>query len=128
MNLDTRSTPFRTPAKIIASVKRANTRKQISVEVPSGDKGGEISVFCQLLAVAFYIFNEILDNPSADYRVIRYDQDGDNGVDPSAEGQPFGFAEFAKSAYWAFAGHASKGCFRNDHGVAEGECQNDVDQ
>ena len=35
MNLDTRSTPFRTPAKIIASVKRANTRKQISVEVPS---------------------------------------------------------------------------------------------
>ena len=63
------------------------------MEVPSGDKGGEISVFCQLLAVAFDIFNEILDNPSADYRVIRYDQDGDNGVDPSAEGQPFGFAE-----------------------------------
>ena len=128
MNLDTRSTPFRTPAKIIASVKRANTRKQISVEVPSEIKAEKYPSSASFWLLSFYIFNEILDNPSADYRVIRYDQDGNNGVDPSAEGQPFGFAEFAKSAYWAFAGHASKGCFRNDHGVAEGECQNDVDQ
>ena len=28
----------------------------------------------------------------------------------------------------AFVGHTSDGCFGNDHCVAEGQCQNDIDE
>ena len=35
MSLETRSTPLRTPAKLMPSVKNANSRKQTSADAPS---------------------------------------------------------------------------------------------
>ena len=35
MSLETRSTPLRTPAKMMPSVKSANSRKQTSADAPS---------------------------------------------------------------------------------------------
>ena len=85
ITLDTRSTPLRTPAKMMARVNTVNTTKQISADSAAGDKGGEIAVRGQLAAVAADVLGQILDDPAADDRVIGHDQDGDDGVDPAAE-------------------------------------------
>ena len=79
------------------------------------DKGTEVAIFCKLLAVAFYIFQQIFDNPATNYRIIRYNQNRDDGIDPSAKGQPFGFSEFSKSTYRTFSGHTSQSCLSNEH-------------
>ena len=60
------------------------------------------------MSVTLDIFHQILDHPSADDGIIRNDQNRNNSVDPSAEGQPFGLPESMKSTYGAFACHASQ--------------------
>ena len=74
------------------------------------------------------ILGQIVDDPSADDRIIGNDQDGDDGVDPAAERQPLPLAKMAVSAHRAFAGHPAQRRFSNDHGVAKGDSQQDVDE
>ena len=74
------------------------------------------------------ILGQIVDDPSADDRIIGDDQDGDDGVDPAAERQPLPLAKMAVSAHRAFAGHPAQRRFGNDHGVAKGDSQQDVDE
>ena len=74
------------------------------------------------------IADQIFDDPSSDDRVVWNDQNRDNGVDPAPGGKPFRFAERLESADRAFSCHASDGGLGNDHGVAEGKSQDDVDQ
>ena len=93
-----------------------------------GDERAEIAVGRQRVAVAEQVFHQILDDPAADDRVIRHNENRDDGVEPAARRQPARFAEGLKRADGAFAGHAADGGFRDDHGIAEGQRQQDVDQ
>ena len=74
------------------------------------------------------IFGQILDDPAADDRIIGHDQYGDNGVDPAAEAQSGPIAEGLIRADGAFAGHAADGGFDDNHRIAEGHGQDDIDQ
>ena len=60
------------------------------------------------MSVTLGIFYQIFDHPSSDDGIIRNDQNRNNSVDPSTEGQPFGFPEGMKGTYGAFACHASQ--------------------
>ena len=73
-----------------------------------GNKRGKITVRCQIMSVTLGIFHQIFDHPSADDGIIRNDQNRNNSVDPSAEGQPFGFPEGMKGTYGTFTCHASQ--------------------
>ena len=94
----------------------------------AGDETGEVAVLGQLAAVAADVIRQIADDPAADDRVVRHDQDGDDGVDPAAEPQARAFAKGPEGAHRAFLGHAAQGRFRRDHGVAKGDGQHDVHQ
>ena len=50
----------------------------------AGNKAGKIAVLCQLTAVAADIRGKIPDDPAANDRIIRYDQNWDDGIDPAA--------------------------------------------
>ena len=65
---------------------------------------------------------------SADDRVIGHDQNGDDGVDPPAEGESAPLAKGGEGPHGALLGHAAQGGLRHDHGIAEGKGQNDIDQ
>ena len=67
-------------------------------------------------------------DPAADDRVVGDDEDGDDGVDPAAEGKPALFAEGGERAHRAFLGHPAQRRLGHDHGVAEGEGEDDVDE
>ena len=88
----------------------------------------KISVRGKCLRLSAEIADQIFDDPSADYGVVRNDQDRDNGIDPAAKREPFGFSKTLVSAYRALFGHSSQRCLSHDHGVAEGKSQDDVDQ
>ena len=60
------------------------------------------------MSVTLGIFHQIFDHPSADDGIIRNDQNRNNSVDPSAEGQPFGFSEGMKGPHGTFTCHASQ--------------------
>ena len=74
------------------------------------------------------IFNKIFDDPSADHGVVGNDQDRDNGIQPPANGKGNGFSKEMKRTYRTFAGHTSKRGFSYDHGVTEGQCQQNIDK
>ena len=94
----------------------------------AGNEGGEIAVRRQLAAVAADVVGQIPDDPAADDRVVGDDEDGDDGVDPAAEGKPARFAEGGERAHRAFLGHPAQRRLGHDHGVAEGEGEDDVDE
>ena len=52
-----------------------------------GDEISKIAVLRQLTAVAADIGGQVPDDPSADDRVVRHNQNGNDGVDPAAEAQ-----------------------------------------
>ena len=74
------------------------------------------------------VVGQIPDDPAADDRVVGDDEDGDDGVDPAAEGKPARFAEGGERAHRAFLGHPAQRRLGHDHGVAEGEGEDDVDE
>ena len=74
------------------------------------------------------IGGQVPDDPSADDRVVRHNQNGNDGVDPAAEPQPALFAERRERADRAFAGHTAQCGFRHNHCVAESYGQHNVDQ
>ena len=92
------------------------------------DERAEIAVSRELAAVAEDILGQVFDDPAADDRVIRHDEDGDDRVDPAAEFQPAGAAERVERANRALAGHAAERGLCYDHGIAERHGQNDVDE
>ena len=75
-----------------------------------------------------HIFRQILDDPTANDGIIGHNQNRDDGVDPTAEAQRGPVPERFVSADRAFFGHAADRGFGNDHRVAEGHGQDDVDQ
>ena len=93
-----------------------------------GDKGGEVAVCCQITAAAAQILGQIVDDPAADDRVIRHDQDRNNCIDPPAEPQPAGCSERLERTDRAFARHAAQRRLGDDHGIAERHGQQDIDQ
>ena len=80
------------------------------------------------MSVSQKILKQVFDDPAADHGIVRHDQDRDHGVDPAAERQPLPLAKMAVSAHRAFAGHPAQRRFGNDHGVAKGDSQQDVDE
>ena len=74
------------------------------------------------------ILRQIADDPAADDRIVRHDQNGDDRIDPAAEPQAALFAKGAKGTHRAFVGHAAQCRFGHDHGVAKGDGQHDVHQ
>ena len=90
-------------------------------------KAEKVAVCGQLTAVAADVVGQIPDDPAADDRVIRHDEDGDDGVYPAAEGAP-ALADGGECAHRAFPGHPAQRRLGNDHGVAEGEGEDDVDE
>ena len=93
-----------------------------------GDERREIAVRGQLLAVPGNVFRQIPDDPAANDRVIGHDEDGDDGVDPAAEREPALFAKGRESAHRALLGHPAQSRLRHDHGIAERERQQNVDE
>ena len=75
-----------------------------------------------------HIFRQILDDPTADDRIVRHDQNGDDRIDPAAEPQAALFAKGTKGTHRAFVGHAAQCRFGHDHRVAKGDGQHDVHQ
>ena len=88
-----------------------------------GDKGREVAVRCQIAAASAQILGQIVDD-----RIIRHDQNGDNGVDPAAEPDAPALAEVGVGADRAFVGHASQCSLGHDHGITECNCQQNVYQ
>ena len=80
------------------------------------------------MSVSHDIFYQIFDNPAADNGIIGHNQYRNNRVDPAAKGQPFRFSKGTVSAYRALLCHTSQSCLCYDHGVAEGQGQNDINQ
>ena len=93
-----------------------------------GDKRGKIAVGGQRTAPPERVIGQIFDDPAADDRVIRHDQDRDDCVDPAAEPQPAGCSERLERADRAFARHAAQRRLGDDHGIAERHGQQDIDQ
>ena len=93
-----------------------------------GDKGGEVAVRRQIAAASAQILGQIVDDPAADDRIIRHDQNGDNGVDPAAEPDAPALAEVGVGADRAFVGHAAQCSLGHDHGITECNCQQNVYQ
>ena len=93
----------------------------------AGNEGREVAVCGQLTAVAADVVGQIPDDPAADDRVIRHDKDGDDGVYPAAEGAP-ALADGGECAHRAFLGHPAQRRLGHDHGVAESEGEDDVDE
>ena len=113
---------------MISSVAAAKTMKQSSDRQPAGNERGEIAVARERVAVAQQVFRQILDDPAADDRVIRHDEHRDDGVEPAARRQPARPAERLECADRAFAGHAANRGFRDDHRIAEGQRQKNINQ
>ena len=107
--------------------QKANLRRG-----PVRNEGAEIVILCKALGVAAQILKQILDDPAADDRVVRHDQDRDNGVDPAAKAEKAVFlARLGKAAVGAdrtFVGHAAQGGLSHNHRVAEGERQHNINQ
>ena len=93
-----------------------------------GDKRGKIAVGGQRTAPPERVIGQIFDDPAADDRVIRHDEDGDDRVDPAAEREPALFAKGRESAHRALLGHPAQSRLRHDHGIAERHGQQDIDQ
>ena len=86
---------------MMPKVQKVKTIKQISVEAPLEIKAEKVSVRGKCLRLSAEIADQIFDDPSADYGVVRNDQDRDNGIDPAAKREPFGFSKTLVSAYRA---------------------------
>ena len=69
-----------------------------------------------------------MDDPAADDRIIRHYQDGDDGVDPTAKPDALALAEMSIGADRAFVGHTAQRGLGYDHGIAKGDCQQNVYQ
>ena len=92
------------------------------------DERAKIAVRGHEMRLTQQIFGQILDDPAADDRIVGHDQYGDNGVDPAAEAQSGPIAEGLVRADGTLAGHAADGGFGDDHRIAEGHGQDDIDQ
>ena len=93
-----------------------------------GDKGGEVAVRCQIAAAAAQILGQIVDDPAADDRIVRHDQNGDDGVDPAAEPDALALTEVGIGADRAFVGHTAQRGLGHDHRITKGNCQQNVYQ
>ena len=71
---------------------------------------------------------QIVDDPAADDRIIRHDQNGDDGVDPTTEPDSLALTEVGVGADRAFVGHTAQRGLGHDHGIAKGDCQQNVYQ
>ena len=92
------------------------------------DEIRKVSVLGHGLRLAGKIAHHIFDDPAADGGIIGHDQHGNDGVDPAAQLQGEPVAEKTKGSDRALFGHTSDGSLRHDHGIAEGQRQNDIDQ
>ena len=93
-----------------------------------GDKAGEVAVCRQIAAAAAQVLGQIVDDPAADDRIIRHDQNGDDGVDPTAKPDALALTEVGVGADRAFVGHTAQRGLGHDHGIAKGDCQQNVYQ
>ena len=127
MNLDTRSIPL-----LYAGINNRQRDQSEDDEAhfgryAVGNKIGKISVSSNYAAVPHEIFDQILDNPSADNRIIRYDQNRDDGIDPSAKSQPLGFSEGVEGSYRAFPGTCGRSQFQRrswcNRTLVQGRCK-----
>ena len=94
----------------------------------AGNEIGKITVLRKLTAMAADILRQIADDPAADDRIVRHDQNGNDRIDPAAKPQAALFAKSSKGTHRAFVGHAAQCRFGHDHRVAKGDGQHDVHQ
>ena len=73
----------------MASVKKVKSIKHISVDTPFEMKFGKyVSVASNFASPFKYSNKYLMTQPpitASDYRIIGYDQDGNNGIDPSGK-------------------------------------------
>ena len=109
------------------NVKAEQQKGQFGLQAV-GDKAGEVAVRCQIPAAAAQILGQIVDDPAADDRIIRHDQNGDDGVDPAAEPDATALAEMSIGADRAFVGHTAQRGLGHDHRITKCNCQQNVYQ
>ena len=74
------------------------------------------------------VFKQVLADPAADNGIVRCNENRDDGVDPSAEFVEGPVSEGAEGADGALSCASSDGRLSDDHGIAEGQGQKDIDQ
>ena len=74
------------------------------------------------------IGGKITDDPATDDRIVRYNQNGNDGIDPSTKLQLAALAKCSESADRALFGHAAQRGFCHDHGVTKSNGQHNVHQ
>ena len=92
------------------------------------DEAAEVIVARERRDFSAAVGIEILGDPAADDRIIRDNQNRYDSVDPAAEAEHPVFAVVRKSADRALFGAPPEGALGDNHGIAEAQNQEQVNQ